>query len=242
MQSEPFTCLWAVYILVVGLEVYLTATELMTQCDTAPFSRKVLRRRPARQLAPAPRPPPLRHARMVQFRGSPCLPAQAATSCRLHALWQPRQHQSCGNAGHPPCAPAPHPCAPPTVMPPAITPPFLFGNFVDCVGWSQKLYRYSEAGVGVSVQSSLQHRLTAASWRLGLEARKSSFMGGLAWGAGLPADLLTSCRDAAQQRLSSSPPTTAIGAAACGRRPGSCPSIPLSLHPLSPPCPRRQEV
>ncbi|KAL4438542.1 hypothetical protein ABPG77_000190 [Micractinium sp. CCAP 211/92] len=30
------------------------------------------------------------------------------------------------------------------IMPPAIVPPFLFGNFVDCVGWSQKLYRYNK--------------------------------------------------------------------------------------------------
>ncbi|KAL4424164.1 hypothetical protein ABPG75_001465 [Micractinium tetrahymenae] len=30
------------------------------------------------------------------------------------------------------------------IMPPTVTPPFLFGNFVDCVGWSQKLYRYNK--------------------------------------------------------------------------------------------------
>ncbi|PSC74266.1 hypothetical protein C2E20_2665 [Micractinium conductrix] len=28
------------------------------------------------------------------------------------------------------------------IMPPEIIPPFLFGNFVDCGGWSRQLYRY----------------------------------------------------------------------------------------------------
>lgn len=64
-----------------------------------------------------------------------------AVATRLSAFKQPISHQPCGKPGNHLC-PCWYPCH--AVMPPAIVPPFLFGNFVDCVGWSQKLYRYSE--------------------------------------------------------------------------------------------------
>lgn len=33
-------------------------------------------------------------------------------------------------------------------MPPDVQPPFLFGNFVDCTGWTRQLEEYGEDGQG----------------------------------------------------------------------------------------------
>lgn len=50
-------------------------------------------------------------------------------------------------------------------MPPDVQPPFLFGNFVDCTGWTRQLDTYSKAGDGMRRWEKPQSLLPICLWR-----------------------------------------------------------------------------